>query len=99
MAHVLHERMKKRIIILALVLVVVAGFYLTAFHGERRSFKTHDGKTYFTSKQYFFGKVLSERRWSDPADAPNPPQESGIIGPSESWRGFGFAWRRTVYYE
>ena len=91
--------MKKRIIIGVVAIAVLVGFYLGAFRGECHSFKTHDGNTYFTSKQYLLGRVISERTWSDPADAPNTPEESGIIGPAQSWRGFGILQKKTVHYE
>ncbi len=67
------------------VLPALVILYVIAFHGECHSLKTHVGNQsyiYYTSRQYFLGKVIFERKWSEPADAPTPPANSGHRGPS-----------------
>ena len=89
---------KKAIIVVALVVALFAS-YLGAFRGECWSLVFGNGCTYYHSKQYCFGWVVSESKWSDPADAPDPPTEAGHIGPCTFWRGFGLLWKRTVLYD
>ncbi len=90
--------MKKKVIIAIAVVVTMFALYFWAFHGICDAFVANDGCIYYDSRQYCFGWLLWQRRWSDPADAPYPTEEHGIMGPGTLWRGFGLLWKRTVHY-
>lgn len=92
----------KHLIIAGAVLLGLALFYFGAFRGEHHSFVTRHRErdcTYHTSRQYFLGVLIAEKKWSDPPDAPSPPTSSGHLGPAVYWRGFGLLWKRTVHYQ
>ena len=80
-------------------LVLIVSVSGCALHGECHSFESHSGYKYYRSTQYLFGKVIYQNSWSDPIDAPNPPDEGGIIGPAQYWWGFGILRKKTVHYE
>ncbi len=89
--------MKKKIIITAAVILAVCMLYLGTFHGECISHIYDNGTTHYHSKQYGFGRLMWERQWSDPADAPTT--KSFHYGICTYWRGFGFLHKRMVAYD
>jgi hypothetical protein len=88
---------KTKVIIVSVLVVAVIIFYFAAFYGERTSFIT-DSVTYYESNQSFCGIIISEEKSTDPENAPII-NGHGQIGPAQYWRGFGFIWQTTVYYE
>ena len=97
------DRATKESMLFGIVLLpALVVLYIIAFHGECHSLRIRSGNQsygYYTSRQYLFGKVIFERKWSEPTEAPKPPASSGYKGPSQHWRGFGILHKKTVYYE
>ncbi len=87
-----------------LCLLLLAIFYLSAFHGYRQEVIVYGpGKLHLRNliqeKQFFLGSEMSMKVWFEEAD--NAADVVPVIsqGVRHNWRGFGHLWRWQVEEE
>ena len=93
---------KTKTAVVVSVIAAVLVFYFGSLSGERYASRSLGGgheQVQYDQRWFFLGMTISERKWSEPAEPPDPPATHAIIVRVERWRGLGLLWRSTEWLE
>ena len=80
---------------IAVIILVIIGFYFLCFYGEETCVKYSGGKVpqkHYIEKQYFLGLLMWKEERFIPGGVLDPDHTSAIGLYYKKWRGFGFVW-------